>query len=358
MSPGATIPDEARVDSARASFELVKAPIDFNTNTASLAVQAPARFKVYVIDPYHPDAISLLQSYTNLDIVLNTDPAKSAWHSDADALIVRSDSRLTADDFALAKKLRLVVKQGVGVDNIDLGAAARHGIAVHNTPALNSESVAELSMALTLALSRRASEVDRAVRKGERVVRNNVLGTSMFRKVVGIVGMGNIGKHIAKKWVGAFECTIMAYDPYAPTGAWNDLEHTRVNDLDELLRVSDVVTLHCPLVESTRGLISDPQLDLMKPTSFLINCARGGVVDEAALLRALHQNKIGGAALDVQEIEPPTVAVHGDFLQFDNVILTPHIGGSTRENQSNSGRSVIFTLMDVLEGREATGKLV
>nr|POE74326.1 d-3-phosphoglycerate dehydrogenase [Quercus suber] len=358
MSPGATIPSESRVDSARASFELVKSSADLFANPSSLAVQSPARFKVYVIDPYHPDAISLLQSYSNLDVVLNTDPAKSGWHSDADALIVRSDSRLTAEDFARAQRLRVVVKQGVGVDNIDLGAASQYGIAVHNTPALNSESVAELSMTLTLALSRRVCEVDRAVRNGERVVRNNVLGTSMFRKVIGVVGMGNIGKHIAKKWIGAFECTIIAYDPYAPTSAWHDLEHMRVSNLDDLLRVADVVTLHCPLVESTKGLISDRQLDIMKSTSFLINCARGGVVDEAALLRALHGGKIGGAALDVQEIEPPTVAIHGDFLQYANVILTPHIGGSTRENQSNSGRSVIFTLMDVLEGREATGKLV
>lgn len=316
------------------------------------------QFVVYILDPFHQDAIDVIQKAPFIHAILPNDPRKENWHQDADGIMIRSDSSLTAADFAKAAHLRVVVKQGVGVDNIDLHAAQKYGIAVHNTPALNSESVAELSMALTLSLSRRVGEIDRAVRGGQTVVRSKVLSTSMFRKTVGIVGMGNIGKIIAQKWIGAFECQIVAFDPYAPANAWKNVKHCRVAVLDDLLRVADVVTLHVPLLDSTRGMIGTRELQIMKPTSILVNCSRGGVVDEVALLDALDDNTIGGAALDVMEVEPPTMQIYGDFLKHDNLIMTPHIGGSTKENQSRSGVAVVETLLDVLEGRAAGGKLV
>ncbi|KAH8701609.1 putative D-3-phosphoglycerate dehydrogenase [Talaromyces proteolyticus] len=315
-------------------------------------------FTIYILDPFHPDAVALVQSIPYVRAILPDDPHKANWHADADGIMVRSDSRLTEADFAKASCLRAVVKQGVGVDNIDLEGAKKHGIAIHNTPALNSESVAELSMALTLTLSRRVGEIDRAVRSGQTVIRSQVLSTSMFRKTVGVVGMGNIGKIIAQKWIGAFGCQIIAYDPYAAPSAWNDIQHTRVEALDDLLKVADVVTLHVPLVDSTRGLIGAHEFGVMKKTAILVNCSRGGVVDEKTLLVAIEKKQIGGAALDVMEIEPPTLSVYGEFLKHENVIMTPHIGGSTKENQSRSGMAVAETLMDVLEGREAGGKLV
>lgn len=313
---------------------------------------------IYVLDPFHPDAIKLVQSQPHVKVILPNDPRKHDWHAHADGIMIRSDSSLTGDDFARARRLQAVVKQGVGVDNIDLAAAQKYNIAIHNTPALNSESVAELSLALTLTLSRRVGEIDRLVRAGERVVRSKMLSTSMFRKTVGVIGMGNIGKIIAQKWIGAFDCQVIAFDPYAPAKDWNDVRHTRVSAVEDLLRDADVVTLHVPLLESTRGLISDDELAMMKSSAFLINCARGGVVDEPALLRAIRDKQIGGVALDVMEIEPPTTDVYGEFLQYDNVIMTPHIGGSTKENQSRSGMAVVETLMDVLAGRDAGGKLV
>lgn len=313
---------------------------------------------IYVLDPFHPDAIKLVQSQPHVKVILPDDPRKHDWHAYADGIMIRSDSSLTEDDFAKARRLQAVVKQGVGVDNIDLAAAQKFNIAIHNTPALNSESVAELSLALTLTLSRRVGEIDRLVRGGEHVVRSKMLSTSMFRKTVGVIGMGNIGKIIAQKWIGAFDCQIIAFDPYAPANAWKDLRHSRVSALDDLLKEADVVTLHVPLLESTRGLIGDDELAKMKTSAFLINCARGGVVDEPALLRAIRDKQIGGVALDVMEIEPPTADVYGEFLQYDNVIMTPHIGGSTKENQSRSGMAVVETLMDVLAGRDAGGKLV
>lgn len=317
-----------------------------------------AQFNIYVLDPFHQDAIDLVQSIPHVNVVLPDDPRKEHWHAHADGIMIRSDSHLTEEDFAKALCLRAVVKQGVGVDNIDLAGAKKHGIAIHNTPALNSESVAELSMALTLTLSRRVSEIDRAVRSGQTVIRSKMLSMSMFHKRVGVIGMGNIGKIIAQKWIGAFECEIHAYDPYAPAEAWKDLNHVRVHALDDLLKVADVVTLHVPLVDSTRGLIGEHELSIMKNNAILVNCARGGVVDEKALLWALGKKQIGGAALDVMETEPPTLDVYGDFLKYENVIMTPHIGGSTEENQSRNGTAVVETLMNVLEGREARGKLV
>lgn len=312
---------------------------------------------VYILDPYHPDAINLLQNTPNVKTVLPTDPSKKSWHANADGIIIRSETRITADDFAKAPKLKVVVKQGVGVDNIDIDSARAHGVAVHNTPALNSESVAELCMALTLSLSRRICEIDRAVRRGESVIRSQVLGMSMFRKTVGVIGMGNIGKVVAQKWIGAFDCRILGYDPVAPKDAWNDLKHERVENLDEMLKQADMVTLHVPLLPSTRGMIAKKELEMMKETSILVNCARGGVVDEAALLGTLKEKRIWGAVLDAAEVEPPTLEAYPELLKLENVIVTPHIGASTVENQSRSGTVVVETLLKVLNGEAAQGKL-
>lgn len=316
---------------------------------------------VYVLDPYHEDAIGQLQATDWIDLVLWDDPRRAQWHKDAVGVMLRSDTRLTAADFASAHRLRVVVKQGVGVDNIDLAAAKAAGVAVHNTPAINSESVAEFSLALALSLSRRVTEIDRRVRKGEKVMRSQVLGLSLFRKTVGVVGMGNIGKIAARKWIGACESRVLAYDPLAPLDAWDrdQIPHTRVDSLDELLEEADVVTLHVPLLDSTRGMVGQRELARMKDNSILINASRGGIVDEKALLEELRKMRIWGAVLDAVEVEPPTLEAYGDLLELDNVIITPHIGASTIENQSNSGLAVVRTLLAVLEGKDdVSGKVV
>ena len=314
---------------------------------------------VFVLDPYHKDAIALLLSTPGLRVVLPDDPNKARWHQEADGVLVRSDTRLTADDFQRASHLQVAVKQGVGVDNIDLAAAQAAGVAVHNTPALNSESVAELSLSLTLSLTRRVTELDRRIRKGEKVVRSKTLGLSLFRKTVGIVGMGNIGRAAALKWRGACDASIIGYDPVAGDDLWSDIPHTRVRTLDELLRASDVVTLHVPLLPTTRGLIGARELALMKDNAVLVNTARGGLVDEKALAEELEKKRLWGAVLDAMETEPPTLEAYEKLLSLDNVILTPHIGASTIENQSNSGLAAARTLLSVLNGeREVSGKVV
>jgi D-3-phosphoglycerate dehydrogenase len=321
-----------------------------NSNTITL---------VYVLDPYHADAISLLEKQSSINFIHPSDPKVKDWHKDAEAVIIRSTTRLTASDFSSAPHLRVVVKQGVGVDNIDLSAASAHGVAVYNTPGLNSEAVAELALILPLTLARRVCEFDRRIRNGEVVKRTEMLGMSLYRKTVGVVGMGNIGYEVAKKWRGACESTIVAYDPVAKADAWSDLPHDRVRTLKELLKVADVVTLHVPLLESTRSMVGERELEMMKDSAILVNCARGGVVDERALVKALEDGKIWGAVLDALESEPPTLEVYAELLKSEKMIVTPHIGASTVDNQSRSGVAVVETLLAVLRAeKDVPGKLV
>jgi len=307
---------------------------------------------VYVLDPYHTDAISLLKSNPNIDLVLPDSPLDilSQWPSHATAVIVRSETNLTATLLSTAKNLKYILKQGVGTNNIDLKACKDLGIKVYNTPGINSEAVAEFTLALALDIARRVSEIDRRVRNGDVVVRSKVLGMSLYGKTLGIVGMGYIGRSIAKKWKGAMEGAVVGYDPYAAEGAWDGVQEMK--SLEELLREADVVTLHVPLTEGTRGLIGEMQLGWMKKDAILINAARGGIVDEKALGRALKEGRLWGAALDAMNSEPPTKDVYAEMLENQNVILTPHVGASTRENQSRSGVAVVETLFKVLDGKD------
>lgn len=314
---------------------------------------------VYVLDPYHPDAIDLLKAAPDIELVLPDDPGVSEWRSHAQGVLVRSDTQLTAKDFASASNLRVVVKQGVGVDNIDLNAARNAGVAVHNTPALNSETVAELTLALTMAIARRIPEIDRRMHDGDSIARSQTLGISLFRKKVGIIGMGNIGRMVAKKFVGACEASLIAFDPVAPPTAWNDITHTRVDDMETLLRESDIVTLHIPLLDSTRGLIGKHQLEIMKQDAILVNASRGGIIDEKALYDTMKGGKLWGAVLDAMEVEPPTREAYPELLSLPNVVITPHIGASTKECQSESGKAAARTLLRVLAGeQDVPGKLV
>lgn len=315
--------------------------------------------KIYVLDPYHSEAISLLQSFENITIILPTEARNSDWHKDAVAILLRSETQILPEDFSKAKNLRLIVKQGVGVDNIDLQAAKAANVAVHNTPAINSETVAELCLALALSLSRRVCEMDRKLRNGDKLVRSKMLGLSLYRKTVGIIGMGNIGRESAVKWKGAFDCKIIAYDPFAKEDVWTGIKHQRATNIESLLREADVVSLHVPLLPTTKGMIGAKELGLMKENAILINAARGGLVDEQALLSVLKEGRIWGAVLDAVEVEPPTLETCEEFLKLENVIITPHVGASTIENQINSGKMAVQILMDVLEGKPSVaGKVV
>ncbi|ROV88747.1 hypothetical protein VMCG_10073 [Cytospora schulzeri] len=313
---------------------------------------------IYVLDQTHQDAIALLRSNPEVKVIISSDPIQQThpWYHHANGVLVRADSRLTAEQFARSREtnlLRAVVKQGVGVDNIDLNGAKAAGVGVYNHPGINSEAVAELSLALALSLTRKVTELDRRTRNGERNARNQVLGISLFRKTVGVIGMGNIGKAAAKKWIGACEADIIAYSPNAPADIWDDegIAYRRVHSLDELLRQADVITLHVPLSESTRGMIGTKELDMMKASAVLVNSSRGGIVDEKALLQALKEKKIWGAVMDAMEVEPAHPDTHSEWFELDNVIITPHVGASTEEMQSLSSVAAAQTLLNILGGK-------
>lgn len=313
---------------------------------------------VYVLDPYHEDAIDLLRnSLDSVNLVLPSEATKDAALAHATGLLIRSESRINANDIQHANPdLKFIVKQGVGVDNVDLDAAKARNIGVFNTPGLNAESVAELTLTLALCIARRITEFDGKIRQGEKVVRSKMLGKSLYGKTLGVVGMGAIGTELAKKWTGAMNGRLVAFDPYAPENAWVDTfgqdSFVRATDLKSLLSASDVVTIHVPLTQSTTNLISVEEFDTMKQDAILLNCARGGVVDEDALLRALQSGKLYGAGLDAMQYEPPTRDQYGEtLLSHPRVIMTPHIGASTEENQARSGMKAAGILLDLLAGQ-------
>ena len=303
--------------------------------------------KVYVLDSFYPTGVEFAAQ--RAELVLWDDPRVKNWHEDADGIMVRM-TRIGADDIARTKKLRVIAKQGVGVDTIDVAAAKARGITVCRTPGVNKEAVAELALALALSVTRRVTEFDRMIRSGGAVERSDFLGLESWQKTVGVVGMGNVGTLVARKWCGAFDAKIVAFDPYVAAGTWPDIPHRRVSSLAELLRQADVLSLHLPLTAESRGMIDAAALALMKPTAIVINTSRGGIVDERALHDAIVAGKLFGAGLDVFELEPPT-ADH-PLMRLPTVAATPHAGGGTYETQARSSLMTAEQLFEALAGRE------
>jgi D-3-phosphoglycerate dehydrogenase len=308
--------------------------------------------KIYILDHFVPSGVEFAEKHA--EVVRWDDPRAKNWHEDADGLMVRT-TRLTAEDFAKAKKLKVVSKQGVGVNLIDLAAAKAHGVMICNTPGVNSEAVAEMGLALALAVTRRVAECDRRIRSGEVVKRVNLLGIELWGKTVGVIGMGNIGTRIARKYHAAFNAKLLAYDPYVPTGSWPDIPHERVSSLDELLPRVDLLTIHVPLLPETRNLIGRHELALMKKTAVLVNVARGEIVDEEALYDALKSGRLFGAGLDVFKTEPPTT--DNPLVGLPNMVSTPHAGGGTRENQERSSLATAQQLINVLNGGQPMNRV-
>lgn len=301
--------------------------------------------KIYILDQYVPSGVAYASQHA--EVVLWDDPRARNWHEDADGLMVRA-TPLTAADFRKAKELKAVAKQGVGVNHIDLTAARERGVIVCNTPGVNSEAVAEMALALALAVSRRVAEMDRRIRAGEVVKRINCLGMELWEKTVGVIGMGNIGTRIARKYHAAFNMKILAYDPYVSEKAWPDIPHERLSSLDALLQRSDLVTIHTPLTPETKHMIGSRALDLMKETAILVNVSRGEIVDEAALCDALQAGRIFGAGLDVFKKEPPTT--DNPLVGLPNIVVTPHAAGGTIETQDKSSLITAQQLILALNG--------
>lgn len=293
---------------------------------------------IYLLDIIVPEALAYCQQ--RFHTILSTDPESNEWREKATAILVR-ERRITAEDIKSAPNLRVIGKQGVGIDIIDQDACAARGIPILNTPGANSQSVAELVLALTLAVARELGPIAAKQALGTDVHKEHCLGMTLAGRTIGIIGMGNIGLKVAQMFQGALDMKIYAYDPFAPNDAWKDVAHTRVQDVAELLPHVDVLTLHLPLTEHTRDFISWPQLTAMKPTAILINAARGGIVNENDLLRALQEGEIWGAGLDCHNTEPPVMKDYEKFWATRRVISTPHIGATTKETQIHTATTAI-----------------
>jgi len=297
--------------------------------------------KIYILDPIHPAGVAYAAKH--FDTVRWDDPRAKHWPDEADALMVRM-TPVRAADIARAKKLRIISKQGVGYDTVDVEAAKKRGIVVCRTPGVNSDAVAEIALALGLTVARRVTELDRRIRAGEKIARPDFLAVEMLGKTVGVIGVGNIGSRVARKWAAAFDANVIGYDPYLEKMACK-----KVEKLEKLLNEADLVTLHVPLNDETRHMISTKEIALMKKNAILVNTCRGGVVDEAALYTAMKRGHLFGAGLDVWDVEPPPKG--HPLLTLPNVVATPHVAGNTFETQERSALWVAQQAVDFLQGK-------
>ena len=288
--------------------------------------------KILIAEPMAAAGIELLQSQPGWDVVVSN-PKEYAQHlGDADALLVRSAVKVTAEVLRQAPKLKVIGRAGVGVDNVDLNAATAAGVLVMNTPGGNAVSVAEHTLGLMLAMARSIPQAIASTKSG-KWEKKKFMGTELRGKTLGVLGLGSIGREVLRR-AAAFEMRIVAYDPYVNAQAAVDLGAALVS-LDELYGQSDYISVHVALTKETQSMLSDAAFAKMKPGVRIVNCARGELLDSAALARAIESGKVAGAALDVFEVEPPPA---GDrLLALDALYATPHIGGSTEEAQEIVG---------------------
>lgn len=305
-------------------------------------------FHVIVSDPLPAEALEKLQGIARIT-ARDSFPKEELMKllEDADALLVRSGTKVTAELLANAKKLRIIGRAGVGVDNIDVKAATQKGIIVVNSPEGNTMSAAEQTVALMLALLRHIPQAAASTAKGGWE-RKKFTGIELYNKTVGVIGLGKIGREVATR-VRAFKARVIALDPFITEEHARELD-VELADLDTILEQADIITVHTPLTKDTRGLIGREQIAKMKKGARLVNCARGGIIDEEALLEAVQSGHLAGAALDVFAAEPPTGS---PLLGLDNIICTPHLGASTEEAQMKVALDVAEQVADVLQGRPA-----
>ncbi|MCD4812564.1 phosphoglycerate dehydrogenase [bacterium] len=263
---------------------------------------------------------------------------------DYDALIIRSASKVTLEVLEAAKKLKVIGRAGVGIDNIDLAEATRRGVIVMNTPDGNTISTAEHTFSLIMAISRNIPMADKSVKEG-KWERKKFMGTELYGKTLGIVGLGRIGTELAKR-AQSFGMKIMAFDPFL-TKEKADKLSVKLATLDEITTQADYITVHTPKNKETAGLFSKAQFAKMKKTTRIINCARGGIVNQQDLKEALENGVVAGAALDVFDSEPPE---DNGLFALGNIVLTPHLGASTEEAQINVGIIMAEQVRDALKG--------
>ena len=304
--------------------------------------------KVFLTQEIHPDALKLMQG--KVEIMVSPSPDDEVIRSQVSGchgLVVRSATRLSRETIFAADSLEVIARTGAGVDNVDIGAATERGIPVCHTPEANKISVAEHTFALMLALAKGLLYLDREVRQGSWKVRDSQQAFDLKGKSIGLVGLGRIGREVARLAI-SFGMTVLAYDPFVSCPP-KRMEVEIVQTLQEIFKQADIISIHVPLTDKTRNLISASLLNLLKPASILINTSRGAIINELALVGALSKGELAGAGLDVFSSEP--LSKDNPLCQLPNVILTPHFAAFTRECRLKMACDAIRGLLDVLEGR-------
>jgi D-3-phosphoglycerate dehydrogenase len=304
--------------------------------------------KILVADPVAKEGIEALRAQAEVDVKLGLKPEElKGIIGDYEAFIVRSETKATADIIEAGKKLQVIARAGVGLDNIDVDAATRQGIVVVNAPTGNTMAAAEHTMALMLAMARHIPQADTRLKSGVWQ-RSDYVGTELRDKTLGIIGLGNVGSEVARR-AQSFKMRLIGYDPFISPDYANNLSVELVS-MEQLLKESDFITLHLPLTSETKNLIGAKELSKVKPTVRIINCARGGLIDEEALFKAIEVGKVAGAAFDVFVKEPVTDSI---LFKSDKIIVTPHLGASTTEAQSSVALEVAEQVLAVLKGQPA-----
>ena len=299
--------------------------------------------QVLVCDNVSPKGVARLESQAELDVTVVKDGLTDELLSSAEAIIVRSATKVTPEVMDKAPKLRVVGRAGVGVDNVDVDYATNRGIVVMNTPAGNTISTTELTFSMMMALARKIPQAHMSMKEG-KWDRKVFAGAELSGKTLGICGMGRIGSQVARRAI-AFGMRVLAHDPYLSLNKARELQ-VELLELDELLGRSDFITVHMPLTDQTRDMINAETFAKMKDGVNLINCARGGIINEVDLVAAVNEGKVAGAALDVYETEP--CPEDSPLRVLPNIVMTPHLGASTKEAQESVGIEVAEAIIDFL----------
>ena len=312
------------------------------------------KHNILITDGLASNGQAILQESGRVDVCNEIEPdALLEIVPEYHAMIVRSRTKVTAEVIEAARNLRVIGRAGVGVDNIDLAAAKSRGVAVVNAPEASSGAVAELTLGLMLSLARHLAEADRTMKRGVWA-KKQLRGTELAGKTLGVIGVGRIGSAVAHvaRCVGM---EVIGYDPYVPGEELQSRSVLPSSEIDPIYRDADYITYHVPLTEQTRGAVNAESFARMKPGVRIICTARGGVIDEADLLEALDGGRVGGAALDVFEKEPPGASA---LVTHPRVIATPHIGAQTEETQARVAEDIAREVMRALHGEDLRWRVV
>jgi len=311
------------------------------------------KIRVLAADKLAPEGLALLQADEQVEVDVKTglkEDDLAAIVGQYDGLIVRSGAKVTAKVLANPGRLKAIARAGVGVDNVDVPVATAAGILVMNTPEGNTLSTAELTLALMLSMLRNVPAATASLKRGEWE-KTKFIGRQVAGKTLGVLGLGRIGTAVAARAL-AMKMTVIGYDPFKTGAAPLEGRVRLAETLEEMLKEADILTVHTPLNDQTRGIIGKKEIAMMKDGSYVINCARGGIINEEALYEALTSGKLAGAALDVYDPEPPKAEKDLKLIALDKVVCTPHLGASTHEAQKEVSVEAAKILLDYLKKGE------